>query len=187
MKECETCRFNEHNTKTGVNLCPNSCYEFEYWQPIDKPKYKLTEKYKDGLCLLDFKKVAVESGCRGAEKKVGVLRDRTHERFNMYDDEKKAISFWLDFMIVKNNINWLIEKGFIEEDNQLLPCPICGEEVKIYKPGEWCKGFYNENRTSLIGCNAASYNRGCGLSFSLISKRESHKRIKMWNNQNRKD
>ncbi|MCP3924866.1 MAG: hypothetical protein GY714_19990 [Desulfobacterales bacterium] len=136
-KPCGGCEILYIFKRSGVNknpcpyaeegyFCKDNNYKFFRSKKVD-PTYKLTEKYKDGFSLVD---IAREKLCW--DEFIKLMEDEYN------DDHKLKYSWnnWKEDEVIKNNLDWLVEKGFIEEEvKEYDKCPRCKSNMKLITVG----------------------------------------------------
>jgi len=128
-------------------------------------EYELCGKYKDGFSLID---IAKKIGTCGMPEFIELMESRTNTI------EKFKWDHWGSNFIIATNVTWFINKGFIQEKQELRCCPICNRDVRIFEHGEFAG-----RSSALIGCPVTE--GGCGLNFSINWDRQE--RIDLWNRE----
>ena len=113
-KKCENCfQYDECNYENDE--CYGTGNQYLKWRPV--VEYKLTEKYSEGFSLVDIAKVVNFVTCGEVKAKFFWLL------MEFYADGCIDIEYirpfnkqWMKFETIKNNLPWLVEKRFIEED-----------------------------------------------------------------------
>lgn len=128
-KECKTCNFSpneQFNCYTTHHGRYMECESYSKWEPMIKPTYKLTEKYRKGFSLVDIAKAVKKDKNRCADASfLDLYLDGEHN-----NNKKYSLSAWIiSHKTIKNNLPWLVEKGFICEDAYLKPCPKCKRDI----------------------------------------------------------
>ena len=159
-KSCSACK--HRVTFPNNKFCKNCGDGYTKYQPKEnKTEYKLTETHKDGFSLEDISSCIITSCER--HNFYYLFTDFIEEEYETVKDIK--LKQWLKFKTIQNNLDWLLEKGFIEKEQELPhKCYKCGHAVSLV---EGIRGWYLKCPSCVV------------LSGQYLKKDDL---IKAWNN-----